>query len=40
MEIIRRPGFVNETIQLGEMKETDYNRFKRIITDTLFENIS
>ena len=25
---------------LDEMKETDYNRFKRIIMNSLFENIS
>ena len=25
---------------LGEMKETDFNRFKRIIMNSLFESIS
>lgn len=37
-DMIDREGLI--MCFLDEMKETDYNRFKRIIMNTLFENIS
>ena len=37
-DMIDREGLI--TCFLDEMKETDYERFRRIIMDVLFENIS